>query len=76
MAQKHLDYLAIAPGRRRTTAGKLVEKLKESLSNPSLTEDQTSAITDRIQHVTKWAAGSVPTSHIVDVSEEIPVSDD
>jgi hypothetical protein len=59
MAHKHLTYLDIPANHRRLTAGKNLTRLKESLGNPALTPEQRETILARIEHVTKWAAGTL-----------------
>ncbi len=77
MARKHLTYLDIPPVRRRATASKTIARLKESMGNPILTTDQQAAIASKIEHLNKWASGTLPTTeHAVEVSESVSVSED
>ena len=76
MAHKHLSYLDIPAARRRATASKVVGRLKESLTNPALTEEQAVALREKIDHLNKWASGNVPTNHVVEVVEEVVVEEE
>lgn len=77
MAHKHLTYLDIPANQRRMMAAKSLTRLKESLGNPVLTQEQQATILERIDRVTKWAAGNLPQNHhTVGVSEDVNVSED
>ncbi len=57
-------------------AQKSITRLKESLGNPTLTQEQQEAILARMDHLSKWAAGTIPqTHHVVGVSETVDVSE-
>lgn len=65
MAHKHLTYLDIPAVRRRATAAKSLERLKDSLGNPALTSEQMEAVRDKIAHLNQWAAGTIPQNQPV-----------
>ena len=76
MAHKHLNYLDIPAPRRRATAAKALGRLKESLANPTLTEEQVGVVHAKIAHLNKWAAGTLPpTEHVVGVAEVVEVDE-
>jgi hypothetical protein len=76
MAVKHKNYLSIPTARRKATASKSLTQLREALGNPTLTEDQRSAVIERIERVNKWAAGTLPShEHHVEISESVDVEE-
>jgi hypothetical protein len=77
MAHKHLTYLDIPAVRRRQTASKTLGRLKESMANPTLTEEQSAALKAKINRISQWASGTIPpTEHVVEVAEEVGVEED
>ena len=58
MGHDRLNYLDIPPARRRNAAVKALTRLKDALGNPALTPEQVEAISTRIDHLNKWAAGT------------------
>lgn len=64
MAHRRLTYLDIPEARRKTTASKALEKLKESLGNPVLTPEQDAKIRARINHLNKWTAGKLEANEV------------
>jgi hypothetical protein len=62
MAVRHKSYLDIPTVRRKTTASKNLAQLKNVLGDPTLTEEQRTALVGRIKRVNQWAAGSLALS--------------
>jgi len=57
MAIKSLNYLSIPERQRKRVATQETLKLKNALTNPALTPEQTQKVKDRIEHLNRWGSG-------------------
>lgn len=62
MAIQSLSYLDIPPGKRKTVVSTSIARLRESLSDPTLTPAQATKLRDRINHLERWVSGTLPVS--------------
>lgn len=73
MGHKRLTYLDIPAARRKNTGSQFLGRLRQSLGDPSLTEDQRTAVLNKITHLNEWIAGTLKVDHVVEIVEEVPV---
>lgn len=61
MAIKTLTYQDIPASQRRKTANAALSRLREHLSDPTVTNEQGQKMRDRIMHLENWVAGNIST---------------
>jgi hypothetical protein len=59
MTQKTLTYRDIPRDQRQAAATKALIKLRERLTDPSLTQEQIDAVLARVMHLNSWSAGLI-----------------
>lgn len=61
MAIKHMNYLALSRKARVTSGAGALSDLRRMLNVPGIPPEQRSEIQARIDQVTRWIEGSLPT---------------
>lgn len=61
MAIRSLTYLDIPAGKRKDSASKIINKVREQLNDPLTTVEQAQKLQDRLILLEQWANGSIPT---------------
>jgi len=62
MAIQHLSYLSIPQVKRRSMAAKAVARIRETLNDPATPPQQVQKLTERMQNLEKWVAGTLPVN--------------
>jgi hypothetical protein len=62
MAVQRLTYLDLPAAKRRTSSQLAILKLQEHLNNPVLSAEEAAKIRTRIEHITQWMNGTLPTN--------------